>query len=191
MGKITPCCSNKPSEDDHGTIEKHNKTRKQIQNGTCRFQITSPQKQTEASNNKFSLPEDLEREIQQTRTTTMGRASSNNSTKLTMSASMKRKRDASLKISDLTRTTMDHSQFPLANMRSTNSVCDRTSLMSSAAGQKQSTIIRIRASDLAKIDTRFWDKQFTEWQEGRRPKPGAHPDPQHKWNTHPEFYNYE
>ena len=42
----------------------------------------------------------------------------------------------------------------------------------------------------AKFDARFWEKELIEWKEGRGPRPGPHPDPNHKWNTHPELFNY-
>ena len=35
---------------------------------------------------------------------------------------------------------------------------------------------------------RIWDKAYMKWVKKKGPKPGPHPDPNHKWNTNPEQY---
>ena len=41
------------------------------------------------------------------------------------------------------------------------------------------------------IDERFWNKQLRNWYDGNGPRPGPHPDPNHKYNTHPEAYDMD
>ena len=38
-------------------------------------------------------------------------------------------------------------------------------------------------------DTRYWDRQYDNWQRGKGPKPGKHPDPECLWNTNPTDFN--
>ena len=40
-------------------------------------------------------------------------------------------------------------------------------------------------------DDRYWLNQRLKWEEGRGDKPGPHPNPKHKWNTHPELYDLD
>ena len=42
--------------------------------------------------------------------------------------------------------------------------------------------------DNVDIDTRVWDNDLFKWNEGSGPRPGPHPDPNHLWNTNPDYF---
>ena len=41
------------------------------------------------------------------------------------------------------------------------------------------------------IDDRFWLQQYNAWLDGKGPKPGRHPNPNHRYNTHPEEFDMD
>ena len=40
----------------------------------------------------------------------------------------------------------------------------------------------------ANFDAREWDAALMKWKEGSGPMPGAHPNPNHIWNTNQEYF---
>ena len=44
---------------------------------------------------------------------------------------------------------------------------------------------------LPQFDARTWDSEYLLWMNDKGPKPGPHPDPNHKWNTDPTTFNFD
>ena len=40
-------------------------------------------------------------------------------------------------------------------------------------------------------DTRWWDRQYDQWQRGKGRKPGQHPDPKCLWNSEPDLFDWD
>lgn len=45
--------------------------------------------------------------------------------------------------------------------------------------------------DIGIFDTRLWDANYSKYINGKGPNPGAHPDPQCKWNIEEDTYNHK
>lgn len=45
-----------------------------------------------------------------------------------------------------------------------------------------------RKTEMPSDPLKDWQRQYQLWLQRKGPKPDAHPDPNHKWNTNPELY---